>query len=397
MNNIQKIEIIDDICNNYIAPNSHFDVRKCLTYLDEFEQNFNSSKRAVCLVSITFLKNEYINFTEKRWLEDIRNKYGFKKGYPIHFTTLRDICREVSYPLNGSIVTTQGWNDDYVLFKASKLFNYETKQFQDKIPASTQKKFIDSYHIWKLFRKLNEYNHYVLDIEKLQNFYDDIYNIIRDSNFNILCTGILYDLSSQTRGIFNKNQLKNPYINAFTHHLDLLCFYLNHGFYSADEKNSLGDLYKHHFSSKLRWDGDDGFNMKSDYRSVFNQCMVQGTPLYQPEIVRGCLEEIRFINKAEIGYYDDLTNQRLVSHIGCDLADFIAYYIGKHSLKTHIINDLTENGMSTSEAENKYQNSISFKLGDRIFSPYNDILHEKILSSDSASSIQLIPECAYLK
>ena len=78
----------------------------------------------------------------------------------------------------------------------------------------------------------------------------------------------------------------------------------------------MNKVYKESFSTKLRWDGDDGFNQRQDYRLLFNKVTSLGTTHYQSETVRNIFaDEIRFVNKKEIGYYDNIDNQSLASHM----------------------------------------------------------------------------------
>ena len=99
MNNNDKINIIDEICSklNRTEEETGFDSNKCLTYIDEFEQQLGANKRVTSLVSITALKDHYIDFIEKEWLINVRNKYDFKMGTAIHFTKIRRISQIVKY------------------------------------------------------------------------------------------------------------------------------------------------------------------------------------------------------------------------------------------------------------------------------------------------------------
>lgn len=386
--------VIDTICSIYRPKDIEFMSTKCLTYIDEFEQNLEENKKATSLVSITSSKEHYINYIEKEWLINIRNKYNFKMGEPIHFTKVRKIAQNVTFNIDGEKQESIGWNDDYILYRANSLINYDKKDFKEKVKAKNQRDFVEEYRVWKLFRKEDESGFGTLDVKKLENFYEDIFTIIKNSKFNILCTSLLYDKLALHRksNRFASDQVKSAYTIAFGEHLDLLCFYLKNGFYSDEELdiNSLKSL-----STKLRWDGDDGFNPRNDYRLLFNRVISSGTTHYQSETVRKCLDEIRFINKSEIGYYDNLENPNIVSHIGCDIADFIAYFVGKYSIKDEIINMYRFNGDTQNEAYKKFKDSVTFKIGTREFSPFEEVLVDKILKTDSYTSIQVIKECHY--
>mgnify|MGYP001098749342 CR=1 FL=1 len=387
----EKIEIVDRICNEYNSENTDFNSTKCLTYIDEFEQKLEDKRRATSIVSFTALKEHYISYIEKEWLKKIRNVYGFRMGEPIHFTKVRRIAQSVGFKAeNNEFKELVGWNDEYILSRANSLIDYEQKKFKSKVKSKDRKNFIEEYKVWQVFRKEDENGFGTLDVEKLKNFYEDIFKIIKDAKFNILCTTILYDTKAIHRTRYVSDQVKSAYTIAFGEHLDLLCFYLKNGFLSDEEYEE-----KNSYNTKLRWDGDDGFNTKGDYRLLFNKVISLGTTHYQSDTVRKCLDEIRFINKYEIGYYDDIDNPKIVSHIGCDIADFISYFVGKYSLKEEIIELYKKQGKSEDEAERTFLDTVTFTIGNRTFSPYEEILKEKILNTDNYKSIQIMKECQY--
>lgn len=264
-------------------------------------------------------------------------KFSYPLSKNVHFTKLRKIAQTVKYNKNGKETISNGWNDDYITYRADSLIDFEKNQFKEKVKEKSRKEFVEEYKVWILFRKELDNQIGKLDFEKLQKFYEDILLVIKNSDFKILCTSVLHDTKALHRIRFNSEQIKSPHVIAFAEHLDLLCFYLKHGFLTDEKIESNAPLYSGSFSTKLRWDGDDGFNQRHDYRLLFNKVISLGTTHYQSETVRKCIDEIRFVNKHEIGYYDDLDKQSLVSHIGCDIADFIAYFVGKYSVKDEII------------------------------------------------------------
>ena len=391
----EKLEIIEEISMNYSTGNRVLDSRKCLTYIDEFEQKLNGTQKVISLVSFTALMDHYINEIEKNWLTEIRIKYNFEKGNPIHFTKLRKIAQNVKYNKDGLENTSAGWNDDYIISRANSLIDYERRDFKNNVRGKARKEFVEEYKVWILFRKELDNQIGQLDFEKLQRFYEDILLVIKNSNFKILCTRVIHDTKALHRIRFNSEQIRSPHVIAFSEHLDLLCFYLKHGFLTDEEIKSNGELYSGSFSTKLRWDGDDGFDQRHDYRLLFNKVISLGTTHYQSETVRKCIDEIRFVNKHEIGYYDDLDKQSLVSHIGCDIADFIAYFVGKYSVKDEIIKKELVQGITEDEAEQIFLNSVTFRIGDRVFSPYEEVLKEKIIITNEYRSVQVIKECHY--
>lgn len=124
----EKLKIIKDICMNYNTGNRVLDSRKCLTYIDEFEQKLSGNQKAISLVSFTSLMDHYINQIEKNWLKKIRIQYNFEKGNPIHFTKLRKIAQNVKYNKDGIETTSAGWNDDYIIFKANNLIDINSNK-----------------------------------------------------------------------------------------------------------------------------------------------------------------------------------------------------------------------------------------------------------------------------
>ena len=170
----EKLEIIEEICMNYGTGNGVLDSRKCLTYIDEFEQKLNGTQKVISLVSFTALMDQYINEIEKNWLKEIRINYNFEKGNPIHFTKLRKIAQNVKYNKDGSETTSAGWNDDYIISRADSLINYEANKFKDKVKERSRKEFVEEYKVWILIRKESENGIGKLDFGKLQEFYEDI-------------------------------------------------------------------------------------------------------------------------------------------------------------------------------------------------------------------------------
>lgn len=383
-----NINIIDDVCLRHQSANNVFNSTKCLTYIDEFDQKLNENKKSTSIVSLTSLMDHYIEIIERKWLTNIREAYGFGKGEPIHFTKLRKISQTVSYlDENGEKQTSIGWDDKYIISRGNKLIDYDSKHFKTNVKGKDQKEFVEEYKVWKLFRKEDENGYGTLNIEQLKKFYEDMFLIIKEANFDILCTTILYDTKALHRSAAFTTQCTSPHTIAFGEHLDLLCFYLKQGFSENTSAKSL--------STKLRWDGDNGFNQKNDYRLLFNKVVSLGTTHYQAETVRKCLDEIRFINKSEVGFYDSPENPKIISHIGCDIADFITYFVGKFSIKDELIKTYQIEGLNEEESIKKFYDSVTFTIGDKVFSPYDDILKEKILKKQSYTAIQIFNECHY--
>ncbi|KOC49516.1 hypothetical protein [Clostridium botulinum] len=387
-NNTLHEDIKNFFSNTTNTSKNDFNKRKCITYMDEFEFILKDNIRTINLVSFSALKDDYINDLEPKWLS-IRKKYNFPKGTPIHFTSLRGIFSNVIYTTSdGKNVSCDCWNEEFIRYKLNEL-----KSFKEL------KKFYEMYSMFEIFSKVNESGLKIIDKEKLINFYEDICECIENSNITILCTSYCYDskIHYKKYKTIHSNNLKSPYFITFFEHLNLLSFYLKHGHLLPEEKES-NPIYKAHFTSKLRCDGDDGFNNKDDYRLAFNEAVTLGTRLFKGNVIRDTIDEIRFVNKLEIGYNNDSPN--IVSHIGCDIADFIAYYVGMHILKPtflkveHIKNNKLSiaQQLSPEEIADSFENKVTFQINSTLFNPFEMCMKNKIINKNGFYSTQFIKE-----
>ncbi|MCY6355966.1 hypothetical protein [Clostridium sp. ZS2-4] len=389
--------------------------RKCLTYVDEHEKNINNKLRAISIVSFTALKNTYINELETKWIK-LRKDNKIPKGVPIHFTSLRTIMNKINYKNSlGEEVESLGWNEEYVLKKYKYFKHKATKGYtlddSDKIKENLLgdrqfRNFIEQYELWKSFNKTNENGFKILDLYKVNNFFKDLLDILNSTKMNILCTSFIYDKNANHKKehVINKNNYKTPYQIALMEHLNLLCFYLRHGYMTkADIKKDL--LYHKHFTTKLRCDGDDGFSSRKIYRTTFNESITSGTKQFSGDAVRDTIDEIRFINKSEIGYYsEDNEKFNIISHIGCDIADFISYYVSMYNIKSLLIKEYTNEGLTTGltnveakkEAEEKFINEVAFSINEDTYMPYEQVLKHKIINMNGYKTTQLISDCNFL-
>lgn len=397
-----KLDVLTNLCT---TGDKEFNKRKCLTYVDEFEKNISKNLRAVCIVSFTSLKDNYIEYFEIEWLK-LRSYYNIPNGVPIHFTSLRSICNKIDYTdSNGSKKESVGWNHEYVIKKYEYFKDLAEKGGKKLEDIKDFRKFLEQYSLWKCFSKVDSNGIKSLDFEILNNFYKELLVILSEANIKILCTTFLYDVNAnhKKRG---KSNYKAPYCMAFLDHLNLLCFYLKHA-YMTDYELKSNSLYSKHFTTKLRCDADDGYSNRNDYRLSFNEAMTSGTRQFSGDAIRDTIDEIRFINKKEIGYQSDNKDmkQNIISHVGCDIIDFIAYYVGMYSIKGHLvdsyINEFLKDGAvdkkeASGLAEKKFLQSVTLNLNNNEYDIYNNVLKNKIIHMNNYKTVQIISDCNFL-
>lgn len=103
---------------------------------------------------------------------------------------------------------------------------------------------------------------------------------------------------------------------------------------------------------KLRYDGDFELSVRNDFRNAFSHSISNGTKRFTSDAFKDIFDEVRFIDKSEIGYCVICTNDcksKLVNHAGNEIVDFITYYaaiyIAKDCMKNDYINYDTKQKM----------------------------------------------------
>lgn len=386
-------DILNEIENIDIngGSNIDYDIRKCITYIDEFEFGLIKGEiQTRHIVSFTAMKKDYIDAIEKEWVK-IRKKYGFKFSEPIHFANIREISKVEQYEdENGNIKECIGWNCDYIKYKYINEIKNANKN-------KVIRKFKENYDIWKKFNRL-ENDKYVLDFDKLKSFYSDIIECIKNANLTILCTSHIEYLKNNLyrkgkHKNIDKQFIKSPYYMSFLEHLNLLSFYLMHGYLDNNDEKYKNPIYKQHFSTKIRCDGDDGFNSKEEYRRAFNEAITVGTREFIGKSLINTIDEIRFINKCEIG---NVLTENSITHSGCDIIDFIASYVGMYSIKNEFIQIEMQKGSNEEEANRKFEERITFTVGDRKFNPIEECIEDKILNYNGYIGLQKIKESNFM-
>ena len=379
---VDIINKLDSMSSNIIK-SEEFEKRKCITYIDEFEFALVKGELITKhIVSFTAIKNEYIESLEKDWI-DIRNRYGFEKSEPIHFTSLREVSKIQSYfDESGNEIICNGWNQDYI----ENIYEGKIKALEEK-KNKEYRKFIENYLTWKKFRKLSN-NKYILDTNRLKEFYESIINCIKKSKIVILCTSYLENQNNLYKkgkiSTIDKSALKSPYYVAFLEHLNLITFYLRHGYLTNEQRKAKRSLYNKNFITKLRCDGDDGFNSKNDYRLAFNKAVTAGTKEFYGQSVLSVIDEIRFINKTKIG--GD------IAHAGCDIIDFLASYVGMNSIKEDFIGVEIKREKTKEQAEEDFNERTTFEINGVKFDPFEECIKEKILNENGYLGIQKIKD-----
>ncbi len=265
--------------------------RMCISYLDEVNAYDNiKNKTFKSIVSISSLKNTYINGLEKSWKE-LRKKYNVGQGIYLHFTDIKKLLKDP--------------ND-----VDEDLKNIFTNSKGD------------------------------IDYSVLYNFYIDVLDIIKDNDFVIQATGIF------TEG---KNYMLPKFIEVnslmyqlFKEHLDRMAFYLSYLTIDDMEKRKKVIKGKRNnpevrwFKSKIRYDGDLKLGFHNDLRNAFSHCIVDGTKHFSSKVIKEFFDNLKFISKQEVASCTNCftgCGYEIVSHAGSEIIDFIALYVARDMWK----------------------------------------------------------------
>lgn len=252
----------------------------CISYIDESKILNTEQTRSIdkyTIVSVTANRDDYIQVIEPKW-KVLRVKHGIPNGQVIHFTDIR-----------------------HLLVPGKSIETYKSEWLE-------------------IFSKTNSPVSTDIDYEKIHNFFCDVVNFIEFNSFVIHATGIRYDRQGIIRNIsnnyFRKATYQPPYY-AFREHLNLMALYLM----NLDTGNFQHSKFR---STKLRYDGDLGLGEKADLREAFNHCIALGTRHFRPTFIKEIFDEIRFINKDEVGGPTE------ISHAGNEITDFITTIISRY-------------------------------------------------------------------
>ncbi|MBP9483443.1 MAG: hypothetical protein KBF19_01525, partial [Negativicutes bacterium] len=217
---------------------------------------------------------------------------------------------------------------------------------------------------------------------KLHAFYSDVIKIIRDNDFVIQATGRHF-----IKNQFFSDKLIRKYTNDYSYaifceHLDRMVYYLVDLSYK-EHQASLATNPKaqfHNRFAKLRYDGDIDLSTRNDFRNAFSHSISNGSDRFTAEAFEDSFDEVRFIDKSEIGYCvscnDADCSARLINHAGNEILDFITIFVARHIGFTSHIEDLARHKSTTPDViRPEIEAALVLKLGDKdIFSPLDTIL-----------------------
>lgn len=299
----------------------NFEKNLFITYSDEISIYSCSVASMNAIASMIARKNIYINKIEKQWIE-LRRKYNVPDGVYLHFTEIKAL-------LNNRI--------------------------HDK---------------WNINMKNIFFSNNELDEEKLFNFYSDILEIIKQNEFDLIIT---------TYKIYKDSFYDAKYNNSnwcilFKDHLDDIADYAVNTYFNKSKR-------KIEFQTKLRYDGDFGLSTKGDLREAYSHCISCGTKKYNPKLIKNVFDELRFINKSEVGFCSTCSNNcnnKLIAHSGSEIIDFITFYAGKYLGKSDMIEDQMKSLRITKlKAESMYEKSTTIRIGTKEIKPI-DVIKSKI-------------------
>lgn len=284
-----------------MSTREEFEKRLHIAYLDEVTVYSYKDSIFHAVVSMNMKKETYINGLEKDWA-DLRRKYGIADGVCLHFTDIKALL-----------------NPQYFLRQPK-----ERNSDMERIFCDTSNRLLP---------------------DKLFDFYCDVLNVINKSNFNVQVTGKRY----QKTALFMNKKMKT-YNNGFWYplfreHLDSMAYYfLKSAFkeYEADVSTNPNAKY-HNYTVKLRYDGDLELTVRNDFRNAFSHSISNGTKRFTADAFKEIFDEVRFIDKSEIGFCTvcpNTCNTRQISHAGSEIVDFMAVYVARHIAYESIKNDL---------------------------------------------------------
>lgn len=270
-----------------------YEKRICISYLDEVDAFVLSNVFLKTMVSLTSLKNIYINSFEKDW-KKLRQDYGIPSGKCLHFS-------QIKFLLN---------SDD-------------TKHNPE-------------------FKVIFSNSSGAIDNGKLYNFYRDILSIIDNNYIVFQATGIAS--KRQYASLIPKIKMNSVMYQLFNEHLDRMAFYLVrlavdeyntkiNALRAAGQTDKVNKLSLHYYFTKLRYDGSYVLNERNDYRDAFSHCISDGTKHFNSETIKEVFDNLSFVSKKEVGLCTNCNstcNHEAISHAGAELVDFVAVYIARN-------------------------------------------------------------------
>ncbi|MDU5883184.1 DUF3800 domain-containing protein [Clostridium perfringens] len=295
-----------------------------IIYTDESSNFTYKSCKSYSMSSIIIPYNHYKDVIEKEW-NDIKTKYNIEEGVCLHFTDIKALLNP-------------------------RYFEREEK----KRNKAMEKIFCEDGNVNK---------------NKLKEFYNDVLEFINKNKFTIITTVLNEETNKKFNDLIDRKHGNSIWYRLFKEHLNDITKYALSEKIDIDKKSKKLRLK---FNAKIRYDGDYGLSNKNDIRNAFSHSITTGTNDFNAETIRDCFDELRFINKTEVGYcfscdlIDKCTNKNF-SHAGNEIIDFIAAYSGrglskKENLKYFKID-------FKSDGKNAYNKSVTIKIDDDLLKP----------------------------
>lgn len=319
---------------------SDFNKNLHIVYTDESKNFSHPTCSSYSIASIITPQDYYINTLECDW-NNLKLKYNISNGTCLHFTDIKALLNPRYYTREAK---KRNLDMENIFCKA------QNPPGTARNPLGTRQKQLDS----------------VL----LHNFYCDILDFIKNHDFTIVVSNSFNITAKKFPPVLNKHLNSDWYI-LFKNHLDnLICYALHEKYVDSTLQ----------FQAKLRYDGDLGLSNKDDLRDAFSHSITTGTTRFDSKTVRTCFDELRFINKKEVGYCSNCTNipsctNKNYSHAGNEIIDFIAAYAGKYITKNENIQHY-QNSFNNPNVpgEVSYQKTVTIRINNVELTPLDVII-----------------------
>lgn len=302
-----------------------------IIYTDESSNFSYPDCNSYSMSSIIAPYNDYVNKIEPNW-NKLRKKYNIPDGVCLHFTDIKALLNP-------------------------KYFNREIKK--RNLP------------IENIFCQNNQLNQTLLN-----DFYNDVLDFIKNNEFVIVTSNLTVPKSQLFHSYVESNHVNSTWYRLFKKHLDDLAEYALRNKYSfVTKKNGLKATLN--FRGKIRYDGDYNLSNKNDIRDAFSHSITTGTSKFNSATIRNCFDELRFINKSEVGFCSNCSSlpncsNKNFSHAGNEIVDFIAAYAGKYLSREDFIKYFSL-AFPSDDANISYQKAITILVNSKILNPIEAI------------------------
>lgn len=295
-----------------------------ICYIDEVKSYSFKELESISVVSLISKKEKYL-LIEHDW-SLMRKKYNIDNGICLHFTDIKALL-----------------NPSYF------------KRLKSNRNSEMEKIFcIDECTV---------------DYNKLYNFYIDIFKFILDHDFSVQVTSSRHYKLPLFQDKRTKIYHNGYWYPLFRKHLDNMTYMLIQSSYDEYVIESRHNSKAKFLNKvvKLFYDGDFDLSVRTDFRDAFSHSISNGTERFQARAFKDLFDEIRFIDKSEVGYcidsYDDF---KISNHAGNELIDFIAVYAARDSVKYHWKNDIVSYSNKTlCEAQFNIDESLQIRIPNK--------------------------------